>query len=157
MGLLVAAFIPRTAPTGGSTAQSADSVAVESPNYELSNFTALGDSYTGGSGEDSGADGRWPALVAKQLGTTYSVEGLGGSGYNTVGPTGRNFAELPGTIRPTTDVIVIFGSRNDTGNSYNAVRAAVDSTLDGLGQSKRDTYSRNRPRLCGGDGHRGHA
>lgn len=80
---------------------------------------AIGDSYTGGSNEGGQGSFGWADLLAQDLdapGRQVVIDEAtaGGSGYVAVGPSGRDFVQLAGQAGEGYDVVVFFGSRNDT-------------------------------------------
>lgn len=77
--------------------------------------TFIGDSYTSGAGTDSGKDHRYPTLVSTQLGVPVQILGYNGSGYVARGPKPYNttFPEAAKKVDPETNLVVVFGSRND--------------------------------------------
>jgi lysophospholipase L1-like esterase len=102
-------------------------VDVLSPRHTLGSVVALGDSITDGVGSPSGADARWPNLLAERLnrrsGSTLAVvdAGIGGNrvlnaarccGVSAIARFQRDVAEQPGTR----DVILLEGI-NDIGFS----------------------------------------
>ncbi|MCS5723235.1 SGNH/GDSL hydrolase family protein [Herbiconiux sp. CPCC 203407] len=86
--------------------------------------TFLGDSYTGGSRQDSGEDARYPKLVGEALDISVHSAGLGGSGYVAVGTANKALPTLVNKIHVDSDVVVVFGSRNDKAG-YQAVYDAA--------------------------------
>lgn len=86
----------------------------------------IGDSYTGGSEEDSGASSRWPELVADELDVRSTVLAQGGSGYVTTGPSGVPITDEAAEIPADASVVVVFGSRNDFAQD-GSVGAAADA------------------------------
>lgn len=97
-------------------------------------IAVIGDSYTGGSEMGGTAPGKnWVELASAELlksGTTiqWVRNGAGGSGYVARGQTDRTFLDLvPLTVEPTTELVVIFGSRNDASDPV--VEAAADAVL----------------------------
>lgn len=81
----------------------------------------IGDSYTEGTpvgGATSGTN--WtsqvvPLLHQQGIDVTVAVKGAGGSGYVATGGYGVTFRQLvPSVVTPDTDLLVVFGSRNDS-------------------------------------------
>lgn len=80
----------------------------------------IGDSYTGGTQEGGLGRNSWTSLLASNMNrdgypTSVDVSAAGGSGYLTPGAYGQTFASLAERMRTSQyDIVVIFGSRNDT-------------------------------------------
>lgn len=91
----------------------------------------IGDSYTGGSDEGGYGAANWTQRVAAALadeGTpvTLSVAVEGGAGYVAEGVEGGTFGELvPEAVAPTAEVVIVFGSRNDSGDISDAAAATL--------------------------------
>jgi lysophospholipase L1-like esterase len=100
----------------------------------------LGDSYTAGSGEDSGADHRFPTLVGQHLDVRPVVLADGGAGYTHAGLSGQPFAAQVARVPETSKVVVIYGSRNDPfdGSSTDAVRAASGELFAAVKERAKD-------------------
>lgn len=90
----------------------------------------IGDSYTGGSGEDSGPDARWTTLLDNDLNLAATVLARGGSGYVNEGPVGPPLPTLADEIPSTADLIVIMGSRND--DDADDVQDAANAMYDAV-------------------------
>lgn len=90
--------------------------------------SVIGDSYTAGSGEGGLRAANWvPKADAALTNAVVQSKASGGSGYVNAGPKGKVFRDLvPEAVKPTTDVIVFFGSRNDERNALE-VQAAAES------------------------------
>lgn len=106
---------------------------------------AIGDSYTGGSDEGGVGPAGWPSLIGNDLAAQgYQPEvvtlAAGGSGYVAVGPSGKTLVDLANEAvgAEPYDVVIFFGSRNDTAAAaevqaaataaFTAVRAAWPET-----------------------------
>lgn len=97
-------------------------------------FTAIGDSYTGGSpmGGSRGTATNWvvhtaAAIRAKGTPIIENESGIGGSGYVNRGPEGDTFGERAAkVINSNTDVIVFFGSINDQRQPLDEIAAAAE-------------------------------
>lgn len=94
----------------------------------------IGDSYTSGTKIDSGAEARWPALLAAELGFRQQMSTRGGVGYVRSTNSGVNYSVLATRITGNPDVIVVFGSRNDEAG-YAAVRQAAARTYSTIVQT----------------------
>ncbi|MEV5051576.1 SGNH hydrolase domain-containing protein [Arthrobacter sp. LAR12-1-1.1] len=98
--------------------------------------TVVGDSYVAGSDMGGVSTTNWTSLVAQQLQVSgpisLSRSAAGGSGYVAPGPKNIVFDELLTTsIGPKTDLIVFFGSINDSGaNSAQVGMAAAKAYAD---------------------------
>lgn len=107
--------------------------ATSEPEPEPVAVAIYGDSYTGGSGEGGTGPASWPALLQQRIPEMQSAAfSAGGAGYTAVSPaTGQTFPTLVADHPPATaDVIVIFGSRNDTGAPEDVGHAAADLYAD---------------------------
>lgn len=90
----------------------------------------VGDSYTGGSDEGGVGPNGYPALLAKQFGFRISVLAVGGSGYTSRGTGAETFGErVVQAMARKPDVVVVYGSRNDSTADSDELRAAVQATL----------------------------
>lgn len=94
----------------------------------------IGDSLSTGLG--TSPKQAWPKLLQSvPLPDKRSVEIVNaaenGSGYLATGVDGDTFRmEVEGAVTPATDVILFFGSDNDTGADPEELKAAVASTFD---------------------------
>ncbi len=98
-------------------------------------FTAIGDSYTGGSpmGGSRGTPSNWvlhaaTTIRAKSTPVLENESGIGGSGYVNRGPNNSpTFGEKTNeVINGNTDVVVFFGSINDMKQPLNEITSAAD-------------------------------
>lgn len=95
----------------------------------------VGDSYTTGSEMDSGPASNWSALMADELrrerpDLRLHVEAGGGSGYTTGGVRGMDFEQLARRSMPADpDLIIVFGSLNDSRSSAASAGAAARSLM----------------------------
>ncbi|MGY1846804.1 SGNH/GDSL hydrolase family protein [Blastococcus sp. SYSU DS1021] len=111
-----------SAPTPGATPGGGDGV----PSTESAASPVLavyGDGYA--AGNESGGLGvaGWPAIVAERTNADLRLHAVSQAGYAAVGSTGQDFAALVEAFPvPDADVTVIFGSRNDLGQSAAAVQ-----------------------------------
>jgi len=91
-------------------------------------LVVYGDSYSAGGRQGGNGDDGWPAIVADHLDADLRLHAAGGAGYVNGSPA-RDETFLD-QVRlhpaPDADVVVVFGSRNDTGapSSEIADRAA---------------------------------
>jgi lysophospholipase L1-like esterase len=92
--------------------------------------TFIGDSWTEGAGAT--ALRGYAVLAGEQLGWTYEVLGVGGSGYDVKG-RGSTFGErIDRAVRAHPDVIVVQGSINERHSSAPALATAALATLTRL-------------------------
>lgn len=115
----------RPAPvTAGTTPRpvAAETVAPEIPSVQI-----IGDSYAGGSAMNTSTETVWASLLGAELGVNETVLGFGGIGYvaknEAVGD--RTFVTETSKVTATADVIVFFGSRNDTADYTTLYSAAT--------------------------------
>jgi lysophospholipase L1-like esterase len=114
------------APTSSASGtRPADAAAAQPPVLAV-----YGDGYsTGNPLGGQGTDG-WPALVGQGLEADLRLHAVSRAGYAAIGTTGLNFAAAVGANPvPDADVTVVFGSRNDLGNTVAAVAASAAETL----------------------------
>lgn len=84
----------------------------------------IGDSYTKGSGENSGKDSLWLAKVSKDLHLDSMNLAEGGAGYVHPNAGGKTFFTHVKAVPSKSDLVIVFGSLNDV-EGYDAVRAAA--------------------------------
>jgi len=103
--------------------QAAQDSAARDVRLDRLHVAVIGDSYTGGSDMGGSGTAGWPALVAAKLQasepparmTMVRSGGFGYVGRGRTGNSGSTFGEMvPQAVRPTTDLIVFFGSVNDS-------------------------------------------
>lgn len=88
----------------------------------------LGNSFIGGSSQDSGPTHRWPALVSNAVNATSFVLADGGSGYTVPGALGLTFGDLAEQVPACARLVVVLGSDDDEFSSYSdTVRATTDA------------------------------
>jgi lysophospholipase L1-like esterase len=75
--------------------------------------TFVGDSYTAGSPEDGGYSSRFPDRLAHELNVRAEVVAQPGAGYVARGVIGETFEDEVSAVHADSDLIVIYGSRND--------------------------------------------
>ena len=78
-------------------------------------IAVLGDSYTQGQGL-SGPEKAWPAVLGELLGAEVVLDGVGSTGFTTVGmcaPAEVSFAQRLEADPPDADVVVVQGGVND--------------------------------------------
>lgn len=133
VALAVAGFALLKPPVAGPVPASVASYTPPPKTYPYL-FTALGDSYTGGSpmGGSRGTPTNWVISVANQLRAqgldVFEVEqGIGGSGYVNRGPEGDTIGERAAKkLNKNTDVAVFFGSINDRAQPLDKIIEAAD-------------------------------
>lgn len=124
VALVVLAFSPpATAPVGAASQPPITAPPTATPTPHLS-VTFLGDSYTGGSSNDSGANARWPALVSLPSGAARQVLAIGGAGYVATSSQGGPFSVMQSQVNADADYVVIWASRNDTTDVVSVRNAA---------------------------------
>lgn len=97
-------------------AEAAERRAAQPSEEQPARVLVIGDSYTAGSAEGGNGDDGWAALADAGLDdVTIDVSAAGGSGYTQEGQTGEDFTDLAVAAEaPPYDLIVFFGSRNDS-------------------------------------------
>jgi len=86
---------------------------------EVPQIDILGDSYVAGSAEGGTGAENWTKLIGSRFNdrgqqVEMNIMALPGSGYLARGSTGQVFREAATLrLRPTADVVLVFGSRND--------------------------------------------
>jgi lysophospholipase L1-like esterase len=118
------------AQDGAPTSSAPPTQSGDAAEPELPVLAVYGDGYsTGNPLGGQGADG-WPALVGQKLEADLRLHAVSRAGYAAIGTTGLNF---PAAVRanpvPDADITVVFGSRNDLGNTRAAVAASAAETL----------------------------
>ena len=117
-----------TAPAAAANPTSAPAAAPT-----VHKIAIVGDSYTGGSNMGGSGDRSWVADVARTLHDRgIEVEAwrktAGGSGYVAQGVGEPAFGALvPLAVQPDTEVVVFFGSRNDSGQT--AIEAGAEAAF----------------------------
>jgi lysophospholipase L1-like esterase len=93
--------------------------------------TFIGDSWAVGVGA-TGQRG-YAVLTGEQLGWTYDVLGVSGSGYTQGGAAGITFGQrIDAAVATDADVIVVQGSLNERNSTPSALAAAARTTLERL-------------------------
>jgi lysophospholipase L1-like esterase len=120
--------------TQATTEASAEPTTDDSPPV----IAVYGDSYSAGSDEGGKGPAGWPALVAGRLDADVRLHSVRGAGYVAAGGGGTFLDQVQAFPEPDADVVLLFGSRNDTGapaqdisdqaaGTYEAVRTASPS------------------------------
>lgn len=106
------------------------------PGTAQQRVAVIGDSYTGGSPQGGNGDRRWTSVVTAQLrergmDVVTRVGAEGGAGYVQGGRrTGEVFADkIAAAVRPNDNLLVFFGSRNDSRASAAQLARATCDTL----------------------------
>lgn len=126
----VVALNPQTPPTAASTPRPVPTFthAARTPIPDVTiDLTVIGDSFTGGSSQDSGDGYRWRDLIAENGYTVHSLH-EGGTGYVITRETGEgasNFVTRVESVAEGTQHLVFFGSVNDAVAGYDAVYSAA--------------------------------
>jgi lysophospholipase L1-like esterase len=130
-----------TAPTSSMTEPQTET---PSPGNRSPVIAVVGDSYTTGSPMDSGPEFTWSALMVDDLRRdrpelVLTVEAGGGSGYTTGGFRQLNFQQLAQVSMPAEpDLIIVFGSLNDSRSKPSGARVAARSLMGWLGAERPD-------------------
>lgn len=136
-GLIVGVSVRSSQSQAQATAVNAErSAAASTPTTteRTREVVIIGDSYTSGSAVGGRGDRSWPRIVESLVkrrvpNTTFKVAGVGGSGYVAQGQANVTFADqVRRTVSRNTDVVVIFGSRNDLSASVDKLRESVIDT-----------------------------
>lgn len=90
-------------------------------------IAVFGDSYTGGTALGGQGTKNWAQIVGRQVHATMRVAAAGGGGYVQVSPfTHGTFTDLIAAHPPTgADLVIVFGSRNDSGQDPAEVQSAA--------------------------------
>lgn len=120
--------------------------ATESVGSPVPRIDILGDSYVAGSAEGGTGSANWTKLIGTRfydLGDRVELNVIAqpGSGYVARGTTNLIFREAATLrLRPTADVVLVFGSRNDGRQDeeamYNAAKLLYSDILDMAPQAK---------------------
>ncbi len=100
------------------------------PPRERPSVVYVGNSFIGGSAQDSGPEFRWPALVSDAAKVTPLVLADGGSGYTVPGALGFTFGDLAAQVPETCALVVVLGSDNDELSPYDETKKAASTTLE---------------------------
>jgi len=143
--VLTAAIVLVGCSTGSDRSAGSDPISTDSrsPSTQSASgsgpvIAVVGDSYTTGSDMDSGAASNWSALMAEELRRDryqlqLYVEAGAGSGYTTDGERGLDFEQLARLSMPTdADLIIVFGSLNDSRSTPSTVAVAARSLMTWL-------------------------
>lgn len=127
------ASLNRTDATA-STAYTPRPAATFSQPAEKPRVVFIGDSYTGGSTEDSGETSRFPRILQNDLDFYGTILARGGSGYLALGPSDAPITTFVEDVPADAALVVVMGSRNDIDDTditdaansmYDALRARV--------------------------------
>lgn len=130
---MTAFALNREAPSGGAAAAPADTEAPIEKGTGRTTILVVGDSYTAGSAQGGNGLASWVSIATRQLdadGYTVGVDvsASGGCGYVQRGPGGVVFLDLVDAKRELDyDLIVFFGSRNDTLQKGDVRAAATEA------------------------------
>lgn len=149
--VLTAASLLAGCTAGSDRSAEPDPTATPSPAPEIREpsesgpvVAVVGDSYTTGSDMDSGPASNWSALMAEELrrdrpGLEMHVEAGPGSGYGSGGVRGLDFEQLARVSMPTdVDLIIVFGSLNDSRSSPSTVADSARSLMNWLQNERPD-------------------
>jgi lysophospholipase L1-like esterase len=109
----------------------------------IRSLAVIGDSYSAGSRMGGRGDDGWPALVARHFAATLDVEAVQGRGYRNPGRVepGHTFPEQARALvsKWHGDVLIVFGSRNDSHAAPARLRQTAEGTLRYLRSHLPDT------------------
>jgi lysophospholipase L1-like esterase len=109
----------------------------------IRSLAVIGDSYSAGSRMGGRGEHGWPALVARHFGASLDVEAVQGRGYRNPGriAPGHTFPEQARALvrKWHGDVLIVFGSRNDSHAAPSRLRATAEATLRYLRSRLPDT------------------
>jgi lysophospholipase L1-like esterase len=120
-----------------AVAQSSDAASsgpspTEATDDEPAVIAVYGDSYSAGSDEGGNGPAGWPARLADRLDADVRLHAVQGAGY-VVGGGGETFLEqVQGSPEPEADVVVVFGSRNDTDAPAEEIAAQATATYSAV-------------------------
>lgn len=126
------AFRPVTPPVSAEPRPAVQPSDFETPATGPLAVAVIGDSFTGGSGMDSGESARWPALLTDTGDwrvTTYHEGGTGYAATLDINGAPSNFVTRVDALPTDVERLVFFGSINDGVQGYDATRAAAEQAL----------------------------
>ncbi|MBX7434497.1 SGNH/GDSL hydrolase family protein [Mycobacterium sp. Y57] len=110
--------------------------AVRHLDYAVNRIAVIGDSYTTGSDQGGNGPQGWPpqvwrALTEHGIAVTPTVAAEGGAGFCTRGNRGGVFEDLTvRAVKPSDELVVFFGSRNDMPVDPTRLSIAMYGTLN---------------------------
>lgn len=134
---------PETAPPETAPPAPATTPAPVVPADDVLVATIIGDSYSTGSPTADGEIVNWPAFVETGLhdegiATSFTVAAVGATGYVSGRDSAETFADrVAGAVTARTEVVIVFGSRNDgaalaEAGGADALRAAAAATYSAI-------------------------
>ena len=115
----------------------------DTPEPTIRSLAVIGDSYSAGSQMGGRDDEGWPALVARHFGATLDLEAVQGRGYRNAGRVdpGHTFPQQARALvsKWHGDVLIVFGSRNDSHAGQPRLRRTAEATLRFLRSRLPDT------------------
>jgi hypothetical protein len=129
-------------PTAQSQAPATPDTTTTSPAASTATpvMAVYGDGYSAGSAQGGLGPAGWPALVAQAVGADLRLHAVSMSGFVALGTTGQDFADIvAANPAPDAAVTVIFGSRNDLGNTALAVGRGAAETFQAVRAAAPDT------------------
>ena len=103
-------------------------------------LAVYGDGYASGNTLGGQGAAGWPALVAQQTGAELRLNAVSQAGYASLSTTGQTYLDLvQASPVPDADVTVVFGSRNDDGESVSEVAANAAEVFSAIQASAPDT------------------
>lgn len=116
VAIMAAAMVLLAVQHVNASRPAAGAVPAPVPTFESTKpplVTIIGDSYTAGSPENTGPKTLWPVLAREELGFRFQNLAVGGSGYVNLGLDGKPFLAQTGRISSDSDLVLVYGSRND--------------------------------------------
>lgn len=102
-------------------------------------LAVLGDSYSRGTELGGLEEQGWPAIVAGNLNASLNLQAVGGTGYVSEGDEGGTFQQRArDLVDGGGDLVLVFGSRNDSFAAPTVLEQNVSTTLDYLTESLPD-------------------
>ena len=132
--------VDRTRPSEPSASPTVEASATPSaePDEGPPVIAVYGDAYSAGSAEGGTGAAGWPALVAGRLDADVRLHAAPGAGYVAVGGPGTFLQQVQAAPEVDADVVVIFGSRNDTGVPSQQISDQAATTFDAVRSASPD-------------------
>lgn len=101
-------------------------------------IAVYGDSYSAGTGQGGTGPAGWPALVAGRLDADVRLNATPAAGYVAGGDGGSFLDQAQQSPEPDADVVVVFGSRNDTGAPSQQITERATATFEAVRSASPD-------------------
>jgi lysophospholipase L1-like esterase len=101
-------------------------------------IAVYGDSYSAGSDEGGNGPAGWPARLADRLDADVRLHAVQGARYVGGSGGGTFLEQVQGAPEPDADVVVLFGSRNDTGAPTQEITDQATATYDAVRTASPD-------------------